>query len=115
MPTNRERFLAKHTLPKDTSLSLSEISKLSGMPLSALRLVYNKGLGAYASNPVSVRLKPGTTYGSAYQKNVPAPLSAKLSAEQWGMGRVYAFVMKSPKVFYGADKSIAEMYGLLDK
>jgi hypothetical protein len=113
MPTNRERFLATHDLPKTTSLSLNEIAKLSKMPLSALRLVYNKGVGAYASNPQSVRLKPGTKYGRAYQKNIQAPMSAKLSAEQWGMGRVYAFVMKSPKVFYDADRHIAEMYGLL--
>ena len=113
MPTNRERFLRKHKLPADTSLSLKEIADLSGMPLSALRLVYNKGLGAYASNPQSVRLRPGTQYGRAYQKNVPAPRSAKLSAEQWGMGRVYAFVMKSPKVFHKADRHIAEMYNLL--
>lgn len=113
MKTNRERFLAKHNLPADTSLSLREVAELSGMPLSALRLVYNKGLGAYASNPLSVRLKPGTSYGRAYQKNVTAPMSAKLSAEAWGMGRVYAFVMRSPKVFSGADRHIAEMYNLL--
>lgn len=113
MRTNRERFLAKHNLPADTSLSLREVADLSKMPLSALRLVYNKGLGAYASNPQSVRLRPGTKYGSAYKKNVDAPRSAKLSAEQWGMGRVYAFVMKTPKVFHKADRHIAEMYGLL--
>lgn len=113
MPTNREAFLRKHNLPRDTSLSLKEVAQLSGMPMSALRLVYNKGLGAYASNPLSVRLKPDTKYGRAYQKNVQAPASAKLSAEQWGMGRVYAFVMKSPKVFHKADRHIAEMYNLL--
>ena len=113
MRTNRERFLAKHNLPADTSLSLREVADLSKMPLSALRMVYNKGLGAYASNPQSVRLRPGTKYGSAYEKNVDAPRSAKLSAEQWGMGRVYAFVMKTPKVFHKADRHIAEMYGLL--
>jgi hypothetical protein len=31
------------------------------------------------------------------------------------MARVYAFVMKTPKVFRGADKHIAEEYGLLNK
>lgn len=113
MPTNRELFLRKHNLPADTSLSLKEIADLSGMPLSALRLVYNKGLGAYSTNPLSVRLKPGTSYGRAYQKNVRAPPSAKLSPEMWAMGRVYAFVMKSKKVFHGADRHIAEMYNLL--
>lgn len=112
MKTNRERFLQKHKLPQDTSLSLAEIAELSGFPLSALRLVYNRGIGAHSTNLESVRLKPGSGYGRAYQKGVQAPASAKLSPEQWAYGRLFAFVMKSPKVFYGADKDIKEMYGL---
>lgn len=107
MPTNREKFLKRHNLPKDTSLSLKEIAKLSGMPFSALKAVYNKGLGAAFTNPTSVRMK-GT-----FEKGVDAPRSQKLSPEQWAYGRIYAFVMKSPKVFYGADRHIAEAYGLL--
>jgi hypothetical protein len=107
MPTNREKFLKRHNLPRDTSLSLQEIASLSGMPVAALRKVYDKGLGAYSTNPVSVRMK-GT-----FKKNVDAPLSQKLSAPQWAMARVYAFVMKTPKVFYGADKKIAEEHRLL--
>ena len=113
MTTNREKFLRKHKLPKDTSLSLMEVSDLSGMPYSALKMVYNKGRGAWKTNIESVRLKPGSSYGSAFQKGVPAPRSEKLSAEQWGMGRVYAFVMKTKPVFYDADRHIAEMYDLL--
>ena len=105
--TNREQFLKKHGLSKDTHLSLQEISKLSGMPLTALRMVYNKGLGAYHTNPQSVRLK------GSFKKNVDAPMSQKLSQEQWGMARVYAFVNKSKKVFYGVDRHIAEMYDLI--
>ena len=105
--TNKEEFLKKHNLPKDTSLSLQEISKVSKMPLTALRLVYNKGLGAYHTNPTSVRMK-GT-----FEKNIPAPLQYKLSPEQWAMARVYAFVNKSKKVFYDADRHIAEMYDLI--
>ena len=107
MTTNREKFLAKHNLPKDESLSLHEISSLSGMPVAALKKVYSKGLGAYATNPTSVRLK-----GSG-KKGVVAPMSQKMSAPQWGMGRVYAFVMKADTVFYTADRHIAEQYRLL--
>jgi len=92
--TNREQFLKKHKLPKDTSLSLIEISKLSGMPLTALRLVYNKGVGAFHTNPESVR------------KEVTSP-------EHWAMGRVFAFVMKTKPVFYGSDRHIAVMYNLI--
>jgi len=105
--TNKEEFMKKHKLSKDTSLSLQEISKLSKMPVSALKMVYNKGLGAYHTNPVSVRLK------GSFIKNVPAPMSYKLSPEQWAMARVYAFVMKTKKVFYEADRHIAEMYSLI--
>lgn len=105
--TNREDFLKKHHLPKDTHLSLQEISKLSGMPLSALKMVYNKGLGAYHTNPTSVRLK------NSYMKHVPAPMEYKLSPSQWATSRVFAFVQKTPKVFYKADRHIAEMYDLI--
>ena len=113
MATNREKFLKKHNLPMDTSLSLNEISKLAKMPMNALRKVYDRGIGAAKTNLESVRLRPGTKYGPAYKKNVDAPASAKLSPEQWGYGRTYAFVMKTPKVFKGADRDVAEMYGLL--
>ena len=110
MITNRLRFLKKHGLPKDTSLSLSEIAKLSGFPPKALQEVYNRGVGAWKTNNVSVRLRPGTPYGKAYEKNVPAPPSAKLTAEQWGFGRVFAFVMKTDKVFHDADRDVAVAY-----
>lgn len=105
--TNRTAFLRKHNLSSDTSLSLKEIAELSGMPFSALKRVYNKGLGAYRSNPESVRLK------GSFKKDPAAPLSQKLSAPQWAYARVYAFVMKTNKVFYEADRHIAEDYGLL--
>lgn len=107
MKTNREAFLKKHGLPADTHLSLLDISRLSGIPFSALKAVYNKGLGAYHTNPESVRVK-GT-----FKKDPSAPLSVKLSPQQWGMARVYAFAMKTRKVFYGADREIAERYDLL--
>ena len=104
--TNREAFLKLHNLPKHKSLSLNEIAKLSKMPVSALKEVYNKGLGAYYTNPQSVRLK------GSFKKNVDAPMRLKLTPQQWAYARVYAFVMKSPKVFYDADKHIAEEYNL---
>ena len=107
MPTNRELFLKKHGLPMDYSPTMREIAKLADMPIQALRRVYKKGLGAYHTNPTSVRMK-GT-----FKKNVDAPMSQKLSPQQWALGRVYAFVMKTPKVFYDADREIAEEFSLL--
>jgi len=107
MPTNKQLFLRKHKLPADTHLSLPEIASYSGMPVSALKKVYQKGLGAYHSNPESVRVK------GSFKKDPAVPLSRKLSPQQWAFGRVYAFVMKTPKVFYKADREIAEAHRLL--
>ena len=81
--------------------------------MNAIRKVYERGRGAWKTNIQSVRLKPNTEYGPAFKKNVNAPRSAKLTAEQWGYGRVYAFVMKTKKVFYDADRDIAEDYNLI--
>lgn len=107
MKTNRERFLAKHGLAKDTHLSLPEIASYSDMPVAALRKVYQKGLGAYHTNPESVRVQ------GSFKKDPSAPLSKKLSPQQWAQARVFAFVMRTPKVFFGADRHIAEEYRLL--
>jgi len=105
--TNRTAFLRKHGLPADYSPTMREIAKLSDMPVQALRRVYQKGMGAYYTNPTSVRMK------GSYKKNVDAPMSQKLSPQQWAMARVMAFVQKTKKVFYGADRHIAEEFSLL--
>jgi len=89
MPTRRENFLAKKNLP-DKSYSLKELAKIAGKPIQTLQLVYNRGIGAYKTNPESVRLK------GSFEKG-PAPMSMKLSKEQWAMARVYSFLDGNPK------------------
>jgi len=93
MVINSQAFKKKHNIPVSQGLSLTEIAKLSKMPKPALQEVFNKGIGAYKTNPQSVRPQVK-------------------SAEQWAYARVYAFVMKTKSVFYGADKSIKEKYKL---
>jgi len=83
--THKESVLSKLNLP-DTGHSLDELAKASGVPLSILQQVYNRGIGAYKTNPESVRMK-GT-----YEKGVKAPMSQKLSKEQWAMARIYSFL-----------------------
>jgi hypothetical protein len=90
---NSNIFKKKHNINPDKTLSLQEISKLSKMPLKALQEVYNKGVGAYYTNPSSVR------------PNVKSP-------EQWAYARVYSFVLKRKSTFGKADKHIAEKYNL---
>ncbi len=103
---NSRAFKKKHGLNPDTDLSLSDIAKLSGFPINALQEVYNRGIGAWKTNPESVRLK------GSFKKDPSAPRSAKLGKEQWAMARVYSFVMKRASTFNGSDKDIATKYKL---
>ena len=88
--THRINVLKKLGLP-DEGHSLADLAKASGIPLKTLQEVYNRGIGAYSTNPTSVRMK-GT-----FKKGVNAPMSRKLSKEQWAMARVYSFIDKNPK------------------
>lgn len=89
--TRRENFLKRKGLSTDKSYSLKELSRFAGVPISTLQVVYNRGVGAYKTNPESVRMQ-GT-----FEKNVDAPMSMKLSKEQWAMARVYSFLDGNPK------------------
>lgn len=88
--TRRENVLKKLGLKED-GYSLEELSEKSGVPKATLQKVYNRGIGAYKTNPTSVRMK------GSFKKNVDAPLSKKLSKEQWAMSRIYSFLDKNPK------------------
>ncbi len=81
MATWKEKYNKKYDYPKSESHSLSDISKDTGVSKKGLQQIYNKGIGAYKTNPQSVR--PTVT-----------------SKEQWAMARVYSSVMggKASKV-----------------
>jgi hypothetical protein len=91
MNSNSKQFKKLHNIHPNESLSLEDIAMLSGMPIQALIEVYNKGYGAFFSNPNSVRVQVS-------------------SPEQWAYGRVYSFVMKKKSTFGKADKHIAKKY-----
>jgi hypothetical protein len=74
----------------DKPYSLEDLADLSGFDISTLQEVYNRGIGAYQTNPTSVRMK------GSFKKG-PAPMSKKLSKEQWAMARVYSFLNENPK------------------
>jgi hypothetical protein len=88
--THRMNFLKKHNL-EDKGYSLSQLSKISGVSLSTIQKVYDRGSGSYKTNRTSVRLK------GSFKKNVNAPYKMKLSKEQWAMARVYSFLDGNPK------------------
>lgn len=72
--TYKNKFNKKFGFDKDAPHSLSEIAKLTGYKLSGLKTIFNKGIGAFKTNPASVR------------PTVSSP-------EQWAQARVYSAVM----------------------
>ena len=72
--TFKQKFNKKYKQKLDQPNSLYDISKLSGYKLSGLKKIFDKGIGAYKTNPQSVR------------PSVKSP-------EQWGYGRLYSAVM----------------------
>ena len=76
--TYKEKFNLKHKQPKNQSNSLSDIARLSGFKKGGLQTIYNKGVGAYKTNPKSVR------------PTVKSP-------DQWAYARVYAAINPSSK------------------
>jgi hypothetical protein len=78
--TYKQLFNKKYKYPLDKSHSLEDISKITGYKLSGLKTIFNKGIGAYKTNPSSVRTQ------------VTSP-------EQWAFGRVYAAVNKNSKAY----------------
>lgn len=71
--THKEKYNTKYNHPKGESHSLKDISKETGVGMKGIQQIYNKGIGAYKTNPSSVR------------DNVK-------SKEQWAQARVYSAV-----------------------
>ena len=88
--THRLSWIKKMGI-EDKPYSINELADLSGYDESILQEVYNRGIGAYETNPISVRMK------GSFKKNVKAPMSKKLSKEQWAMARIYSFLNENPK------------------
>jgi hypothetical protein len=72
--TYRNKYNKKYGYDKNESHNLDEIAKDTGVSKKGLQKIFNKGVGAYNTNPQSVR-------------------PTVKSEEQWGMGRVYSAVM----------------------
>ncbi len=75
MSTNKNEWNKRHGFKKDEGHSKAEISRVSKIPIRILNQVYDRGVGAFRTNPSSVR------------PQVKTP-------EQWAFGRLYSFVNK---------------------
>ena len=86
--THKQKWNARNGFALNSSHSKQQIAKAADVPVRILTEVYKRGVGAHKTNPSSVRVK-GT-----FHKDPKVSIKKKLSAEQWGMARVYAFVNK---------------------
>ena len=72
--TYKQKFNLKYGFPKGQSHTVADIARLTGFKKSGLETIVDKGIGAYYSNPQSVR-------------------PTVMSAEEWGRARLYSSVM----------------------
>jgi len=84
--TYKEKYNKKYDLPKGSSNSMISISRKTGISKNILQKVFNRGVGAFKTNPQSVR------------KGITSP-------EQWAYARIYSFVMGG-KTQSTADKDL---------
>lgn len=78
--TYKHDFNKKYGFKKEEDHSLKEISKITGYQMKGIQTIYNKGIGAFKTNPSSVR------------KNV-------VSKERWAYARVYAALNPKSKAY----------------
>ncbi len=76
---------------EDRGYSIPELSHLFGYSEDVLQEVYKRGIGAYKTNPTSVRMR------GSFKKGIKAPMRFKLSKEQWAKARVWSFLDGNPK------------------
>lgn len=83
MSTNKQKFNKRYKQPLNKPNSKKDISRLTGISMSILDQVYDRGLGAHKTNPGSVRNVKGVKGGAG----------KKMSAGAWAMARVYSFAV----------------------
>lgn len=98
--THQNQFKKRHNIKLSEPLSIEMISKLGSISITDGKKIYERGRGAWKTNIESVRVK-GT-----YEKNPDVARKDKLSAEQWGYARLYAFVNKLDKIKLEKQKKI---------
>lgn len=81
--TKKSKYTARFTRRFPKAKSLAAKAKATGIPLSYIRQVYNRGLAAWRTGH-----RPGATQ------------------QQWGYARVHSFLTKG-KTYYTADSDIA--------
>jgi hypothetical protein len=98
MTTHKRKYLLSKGLDPNLSLNMDSLSRISGIDRKDLEQIKDRGEGAWSTNIASVRVK-GT-----FKKDPKVRRSRKLSAQQWGIARVYAFLNKMEEIKAGKRK-----------
>lgn len=106
--THRDMFYKRYNIPKDKSLSIEDISKLSKVPVEALNEIAERGRGAWSTNIRSVRLLKDFSKNPNLNQYGRA---ARLSADQWAFARIYS-VLTRGRAYYTADADIVKKYNI---
>ena len=77
MSSFKADYNKKYGFKTGTSHSLKDISKTTGFKMRGLKIIFDKGVGAFYTNPASVR-------------------ASVKSPQQWAYGRIYSAVMGGP-------------------
>ena len=85
--TYKQKFNKKYGFEKNASHSIREIASKAGISYKNALKIVEKGRGARRSNPQSVRR------ASDGKKVGGSSLRGKMSADQWGIARLYSAVM----------------------
>ncbi len=89
--TNKQKFNKMYKQDKEQANSKEDISRLTKIPIKFLNDVYSNGIGAWKTNPQSVRKVNGV----------------KIPKEAWAMARIYTFIVKRKEVRLDFDLTIS--------
>jgi len=103
--TFKGQFNKKYKQPLNKANGLNDIARLTKIKKSILQKVYNRGVGAHKSSPSSIRSKSGEKRPSGFSP------SNRMTKEQWGIARVYGFVMGNKKQI-GKGQPDRDLYAL---
>ena len=95
--TYKQKFNKKYGFEKNASHSIREISSQAGISYRNALKIVEKGRGARRNNPSSVRS------ASDGKKRGGKGLAGKMSAQQWGVARLYSAVMGGGAKKYDKD------------
>jgi hypothetical protein len=106
MTTHKQQFNKRYGFTLTNTHSIQELSKLTGIPLKILNELNNRGKRAWTQNIKSVKKK----------ETIEKPTNkSKLSANQWGMARIYAFINKLHKgTTLNNDADLGEKIAVVD-